>query len=265
MAKQIGFQIQFAFGDAGSCFSGSVAGSVYSFISVHTLGLSGRHAQRRMLPSRQVISSQAAPPPPWRSAHGQLAGTMHGDDVADQSRLGAVRRLGERDGTQSLTPRHATCGILPVASPAIIGRVCRQGDGQVIHLGHHGSPNQAGARLLQHRSDAELIQRFIRLGAVAWLEPAPEESITYFRHRRKPPALMATTPAGTFPLAISPSGQGSRMRPRYPTVAGFPATPASPLRPQQSRAPFAAANAEATRSSARAPAPASSRFYRRGE
>ena len=132
---------------------------------------------------------------------------MHGDHVAHQRQRHVVRGLGEPDGTQSLTPGHATFGILPVASPAIMGRVYRQGDGQAIHLGHHGLPNQAGARLLQHHSDAEPFQRFIRLGAVAWLEPAPEESVTYSRHRRKPPALMATAAAGMFPPPISALGQ----------------------------------------------------------
>ena len=73
-----------------------------------------------------------------------------------------------------------------MAAPAIIGRVDRQGDGQAIYLGHHGLPNQAGARLLRYYSEAEPIHRLIRLGAIVRLEPAPEESITYFRDRRKP-------------------------------------------------------------------------------
>ena len=72
------------------------------------------------------------------------------------------------------------------ASPAIIGRVDRQGDGHAIYLGRHGSPKQAGTTLLRHYSDPEPIHRLIRLGAVARLEPAPEDSITYFHHRREP-------------------------------------------------------------------------------
>ena len=71
-------------------------------------------------------------------------------------------------------------------SPAIIGSVDRQGAGQAIYLGHAGFPDQAGARLLQHYSDAEPIHRLIRLGAIARLEPSPEESITYSHHRRQP-------------------------------------------------------------------------------
>lgn len=51
-SMQSGFGDHFAFWDAGIRLSGSAARSVYFFISVHTLGLSGRHSQRRTLPSR---------------------------------------------------------------------------------------------------------------------------------------------------------------------------------------------------------------------
>ena len=73
-----------------------------------------------------------------------------------------------------------------MASPAIISRVDRQGDGHAIYLGRHGSPNQAGARLLRRYSDAEPIVRLMLLGAIVQLEPTPEESITYYRHRGEP-------------------------------------------------------------------------------
>ena len=68
---------------------------------------------------------------------------------------------------------------------AIIGRGDRQRNGQAIYPGHGGDPDQAGARLLQHYSDVERIDRLIGMGSVAWLETTPEESITYFRHRRQ--------------------------------------------------------------------------------
>ena len=71
-------------------------------------------------------------------------------------------------------------------SPAIIGSVDRQGAGQAIYLGHAGFPDQAGARPLQHYSNAKPIHRLIRLGAIARLEPSPEASITYSHHRRRP-------------------------------------------------------------------------------
>ena len=52
VSTQGGFGIHFAFWDVGISSSRSVTRSAYSFISVHTVGLSGRHSQRRMLPSR---------------------------------------------------------------------------------------------------------------------------------------------------------------------------------------------------------------------
>ncbi len=68
---------------------------------------------------------------------------------------------------------------------AIVGKVDRQGNGRAIYLGHGGYPDQAGARLLQHYSDERTIHQLIGLGSVAWLETTPEETITYFCHRRQ--------------------------------------------------------------------------------
>ena len=73
-----------------------------------------------------------------------------------------------------------------MASRAIIGKVDRQGNGQAIYLGHDGFPDTAGARLLRQYSEEQTINQLIRLGSVAWLETSPEESITYFHHRREP-------------------------------------------------------------------------------
>ena len=73
-----------------------------------------------------------------------------------------------------------------MASRAIIGKVDRQGSGRAIYLGHDGFPDTAGARLLRHYSEEQTINQLIRQGSVAWLETTPEESITYFRHRRQP-------------------------------------------------------------------------------
>ena len=73
-----------------------------------------------------------------------------------------------------------------MATRAIIGKVDRRGDGQAIYLGHDGDPNVAGATLLQHYSDEQRVDRLIILGSVTWLEPTPEESISYFRDHAQP-------------------------------------------------------------------------------
>ena len=73
-----------------------------------------------------------------------------------------------------------------MASHAIIGKADRQGNGQAIYLGRGCYPDDAGAMLLEHYSDAELIDQLIRLGAITRLEPTPEASVTYFRDLNVP-------------------------------------------------------------------------------
>ena len=73
-----------------------------------------------------------------------------------------------------------------MASRAIIGRVDRQGNGHAIYLGRGCYPDDAGAMLLEHYSDAEPIDRLIGSGSIARLAPTPVNSITYFRHYHQP-------------------------------------------------------------------------------
>ena len=58
-----------------------------------------------------------------------------------------------------------------MASRAIIGKVDRQGNVQAIYLGYGCYPDAAGAMLLDHYSDEELIDRLIGSGATARLAP----------------------------------------------------------------------------------------------